>query len=253
MTDPILIVGAGPTGLTACARVVASRDPRPPHRQTDGGRHHLSGGWDSGAVPSNRSSSGASPRRWYASAIVPRLAACTATAVAYSAWTLAAWRAATTSCSSSRRRRPNASCVRLSDAARRRRRVRGVELVALSQDALSQAPSPVKAVLRHSDGRLSGGKSGVSLGEIRCQFIFSGNPVSVHHFRGKSGVSSSFWKKSGPGRPGWLPTQAPHRSGLAHHAHPVPHLMNSRPRDPSSLRGHGSGHDVPGMFPFNGS
>ncbi len=31
---------------------------------------------------------------------------------------------------------------------------RGVELVALSQDALSQAPSPVKAVLRHSDGRL---------------------------------------------------------------------------------------------------
>ena len=33
----------------------------------------------------------------------------------------------------------------------------------------------------------------------------------------------------GPGRPGWLPTQAPHRSGLAHHAHPVPHLMNSRP------------------------
>src|SRR5271166_3168306 len=34
---------------------------------------------------------------------------------------------------------------------------------------------------------------------------------------------------SGPGRPGWLPTQVPHRSGLAHHAHPVPHLMNSRP------------------------
>ena len=33
----------------------------------------------------------------------------------------------------------------------------------------------------------------------------------------------------GPGRPGWLPTQVPHRSGLAHHAHPVPHLMNSRP------------------------
>ena len=32
-----------------------------------------------------------------------------------------------------------------------------------------------------------------------------------------------------PGRPGWLPTQVPHRSGLAHHAHPVPHLMNSRP------------------------
>ena len=33
----------------------------------------------------------------------------------------------------------------------------------------------------------------------------------------------------GPGRPEWLPTQVPHRSGLAHHAHPVPHLMNSRP------------------------
>src|SRR5208337_4655597 len=33
----------------------------------------------------------------------------------------------------------------------------------------------------------------------------------------------------GPGRPGWSPTQAPHRSGLAHHAHPVPHPMNSRP------------------------
>src|SRR5271157_5323448 len=32
-----------------------------------------------------------------------------------------------------------------------------------------------------------------------------------------------------PGRPGWLPTPAPLRSGLAHHAHPVPHLMNSRP------------------------
>ena len=36
-------------------------------------------------------------------------------------------------------------------------------------------------------------------------------------------------RNSGPGRPGWSPTQAPHRSGLAHHAHPVPHLMNSRP------------------------
>src|SRR5208337_1485576 len=35
--------------------------------------------------------------------------------------------------------------------------------------------------------------------------------------------------RDGPGRPGWSPTQAPHRSGLAHHAHPVPHLMNSRP------------------------
>ena len=56
-----------------------------------------------------------------------------------------------------------------------------------------------------------------------------------------------------PGRPGWLPTQVPHRSGLAHHAHPVPHLMNSRPGDPSSVRGHGSGHDVPARFRFNGS
>ena len=36
-------------------------------------------------------------------------------------------------------------------------------------------------------------------------------------------------RSPGPGRPGWLPTQVPHRSGLAHHAHPVPHLMNSRP------------------------
>ncbi len=30
----------------------------------------------------------------------------------------------------------------------------------------------------------------------------------------------------GRGRPGWLPTPAPLRSGLAHHAHSVPHLMN---------------------------
>ena len=47
-------------------------------------------------------------------------------------------------------------------------------------------------------------------GDNRCQFIISGGII-------------------GPGRPGWLPTQVPHRSGLAHHAHPVPHLMNSRP------------------------
>ena len=42
----------------------------------------------------------------------------------------------------------------------------------------------------------SQGKSGVSSsfsGEIRCQFIIlRGNPVSVHHSQGKSGVSSSF-------------------------------------------------------------
>ena len=57
---------------------------------------------------------------------------------------------------------------------------------------------------------------------IRCQFII-----------GQFGVSSSLLLplqgQFGPGRPGWSPTQAPHRSGLAHHAHPVPHLMNSRP------------------------
>src|SRR5271157_1785710 len=53
--------------------------------------------------------------------------------------------------------------------------------------------------------------------------------VSVHLLISR-GVSSSFRGISrGPGRPGWLPTQVPHRSGLAHHAHPVPHLMNSRP------------------------
>ena len=43
------------------------------------------------------------------------------------------------------------------------------------------------------------------------------------------GVYFTLQGKSGPGRPGWSPTQVPHRSGLAHHAHPVPHLMNSRP------------------------
>ena len=32
-----------------------------------------------------------------------------------------------------------------------------------------------------------------------------------------------------PGRPGWLPTQAPHRSGRAEFQHPVPHLMSSLP------------------------
>ena len=51
------------------------------------------------------------------------------------------------------------------------------------------------------------------------------------------GTTAAFIRFSGlqhgrtgrPGRPGWLPTQVPHRSGLAHDAHPVPHLMNSRP------------------------
>ena len=42
-------------------------------------------------------------------------------------------------------------------------------------------------------------------------------------------LGSDRWQGVGPGRPGWLPTQVPHRSGLAHHVHPVPHLMNSRP------------------------
>jgi hypothetical protein len=32
-----------------------------------------------------------------------------------------------------------------------------------------------------------------------------------------------------PGRPGWSPTQAPHRSGRAEFQHPVPHLMSSLP------------------------
>ena len=44
------------------------------------------------------------------------------------------------------------------------------------------------------------------------------------------GLKQGWWAFAlWPGRPGWLPTQVPHRSGLAHHAHPVPHLMNSRP------------------------
>ena len=32
----------------------------------------------------------------------------------------------------------------------------------------------------------------------------------------------------GPGRPGWLPTQAPHRSGLARQMHPARHLTSLR-------------------------
>ena len=43
------------------------------------------------------------------------------------------------------------------------------------------------------------------------------------------GCPSSAPVHAWPGRPGWSPTQVPHRSGLAHHAHLVPHLMNSRP------------------------
>ena len=55
--------------------------------------------------------------------------------------------------------------------------------------------------------------------EFRCQASF--READDQEFRCQ--------KNSRPGRPGWLPTQVPHRSGLAHHAHPVPHLMNSRP------------------------
>jgi hypothetical protein len=58
----------------------------------------------------------------------------------------------------------------------------------------------------------------------------------------------------GPGRLGWLPTQAPHRSGLAELPHPAPHLMIYLiPIGPPALRGHGSGLSVPGVFPFDGS
>ena len=54
-----------------------------------------------------------------------------------------------------------------------------------------------------------------------------GVPLQLYRALGSTGP----WglQGLGPGRPGWSPTQAPHRSGLAHHAHPVPHLMNSRP------------------------
>ena len=82
--------------------------------------------------------------------------------------------------------------------------------------------------------------------EIRCQFVFSAE-IRCHSVRQARerrkrlelgnlslqpcGLTNPARQslKSGPGRPGWSPTQAPHRSGLAHHAHPVPHLMNSRP------------------------
>ena len=61
----------------------------------------------------------------------------------------------------------------------------------------------------------------------------TGGSVSTPRERCDSrAVDAAPWRRgrnSGPGRPGWLPTQVPHRFGLAHHAHPVPHLMNSRP------------------------
>ena len=56
------------------------------------------------------------------------------------------------------------------------------------------------------------------------QFRFT-DPPGIEVFR----VLVSPAKLDWPGRPGWLPTQVPHRSGRAHDAHPVPHLMNSRP------------------------
>ena len=67
-----------------------------------------------------------------------------------------------------------------------------------------------------------------------------GKPIrEIRRPRKPVSVENRCRQKTGPGRPGWLPTPAPHRSGLAHHAHPVPHLMNSRPRDPLLLREHG--------------
>ena len=94
----------------------------------------------------------------------------------------------------------------------------GCGLAVISEAASALDPSTPglnwQAGNRRSPPRSTGPRarnSGVKR-EFRCQ---EGIPVS----RGNSG----------PGRPGWLPTQVPHRSGLAHHAHPVPHLMNSRP------------------------
>src|SRR5271157_383364 len=48
-------------------------------------------------------------------------------------------------------------------------------------------------------------------------------PATAHRGSSGSGVLGvrPIWGVLGPGRPGWLPTQVPHRSGLAHHAHPV--------------------------------
>ena len=64
---------------------------------------------------------------------------------------------------------------------------------------------------------------------IRCRFVFSGKNGELPESREDELTPDVGTGIPGPGRPGWLPTQVPHRSGLAHHAHPVPHLMNSRP------------------------
>ena len=73
--------------------------------------------------------------------------------------------------------------------------------------------------------------------------------------RPSMGASSSGASAGASGRVdlGGCPPKSPTDPGVHMTAHPVPHLMNSRPADPSSLRGHGSGRNVPGMFPFNGS
>ena len=63
---------------------------------------------------------------------------------------------------------------------------------------------------------------------IRPQSSSRAKPINVNPAR-SAGLRFRARGNSWPGRPGWSPTQAPHRSGLAHHAHPVPHLMNSRP------------------------
>ena len=42
-----------------------------------------------------------------------------------------------------------------------------------------------------------------------------------------------------PGRPGWFPTQTPHKSVLAQLTHTAPHLSHRDPGDPSLLRWHG--------------
>ena len=68
--------------------------------------------------------------------------------------------------------------------------------------------------------------------DYSCQFFFRRKKTDItQESSGKedSRKLETFQGGIGPGRPGWLPTQVPHRSGLAHHAHPVPHLMNSRP------------------------
>ena len=81
---------------------------------------------------------------------------------------------------------------------------------------------------------IMGEKSGLAemvpahLSDFLYGSTFHPGGIGVRPIWGTSGGTSGSGD-IGPGRPGWLPTQVPHRSGLAHHAHPVPHLMNSRP------------------------